>query len=278
MLTVPADAPAGVVTVKVAENDPWGMVTFAGTVALAVFALVRVTTAPPAGAGPFNIAVPVLVWPRCRLVGDSVTEKAWSVGATVSVAFFVKPPKAAEIVTLVLLATVAVVIEKVADVVPAGTTTLAGTEAFEGLLLVSVTVAPPAGAGPLRLAVPVAVAVPKTVEGLRTTEYEAAPAVVFRAAVLFTPPFEAVIVELPEEPIVYVVIPKVPTVTPAGMVILAGTVARVVFELVSVMTAPPEGAGPLSVAIPDAPRPPMTLVWLSARPARRVGPSAFWSY
>ena len=44
--------------VKVALVAPAGTVTLAGTVA-AVFVLESVTTAPPAGAGPFNVAVPV---------------------------------------------------------------------------------------------------------------------------------------------------------------------------------------------------------------------------
>ena len=43
-------------------------------------------------------------------------------------------------------------------------------------------------------------------------------------------------------------------------VTLAGTVARVVTELVSVMAAPPAGAAAFSVTVPVAPNPPITLV------------------
>ena len=48
-----------VVTVKVAEVAFAGTVTLAGTCAAAVLLLDRVTTAPPEGAGPFNVTVPV---------------------------------------------------------------------------------------------------------------------------------------------------------------------------------------------------------------------------
>lgn len=47
---------------------------------------------------------------------------------------------------------------------------------------------------------------------------------------------------------------------PAGIVTLAGTVARVVTELMSVTTAPPVGAGPFKTIVAVAPHPPMTLV------------------
>jgi hypothetical protein len=48
-----------VVTVKVAVVAPAATVTLAGTCAAAVLLLDRVTAAPPAGAAPFNLTVPV---------------------------------------------------------------------------------------------------------------------------------------------------------------------------------------------------------------------------
>src|SRR5437660_12533444 len=50
---------AVVLTVNVALLAPAATVTLAGTVAVDVLLLVRVTAAPPAGAGPLSVTVPV---------------------------------------------------------------------------------------------------------------------------------------------------------------------------------------------------------------------------
>ena len=73
-------------------------------------------------------------------------------------------------VTVVTLATAPVVIVKVALVAPAATVTLAGTCAAVVLLLVSVTVAPPLGATPLNVTVPVDELPPVTLVGLTVIE------------------------------------------------------------------------------------------------------------
>jgi hypothetical protein len=73
------------------------------------------------------------------------------------------------ITAVVWLATPPVVIVKVADVLPAGTVTLAGSVAA-GLPLDRVTTAPPVGAGALSVTVPVELAPPITVIGFRVTE------------------------------------------------------------------------------------------------------------
>jgi hypothetical protein len=66
--------PASDVTTKVAVLAAAGTVTEAGTVALLGLPLVSVTTAPPPGAGPPRVTVPVEVAPRRRLVGLRATE------------------------------------------------------------------------------------------------------------------------------------------------------------------------------------------------------------
>jgi hypothetical protein len=76
----------------------------------------------------------------------------------------------AEIVAEVVTRTGDVFTVKVAPVLPAGTVTLEGTLAA-ALLLESITCAPPAGAGPLSVTVPVEVcAPPTTVLGFSVSE------------------------------------------------------------------------------------------------------------
>jgi len=58
-----------------------GMVTLAGTVAAAVLLLERETMAPPLGAGPLSLTLPVEGDPPLTLVGFSVSEVR--VGVTV---------------------------------------------------------------------------------------------------------------------------------------------------------------------------------------------------
>jgi hypothetical protein len=65
---------ATVVTVNIALDAPAWIVTLGGTVASAVLLLVRETTAPPLGAGPFSDTLPVEGDPPITLVGLSVKE------------------------------------------------------------------------------------------------------------------------------------------------------------------------------------------------------------
>src|SRR2546426_12113587 len=69
------DAKAAVVgTVTLPLVAPTGTVTLAGTVA-AVLSLDSVTCAPPAGAGPSSVAVPVELLPPVTVVGLSASEE-----------------------------------------------------------------------------------------------------------------------------------------------------------------------------------------------------------
>ena len=86
---------ARVVTVKAALVTPAGMVTLAGTVATAVLALARETRAPPPGAGPLSVTLPVKEEPPLTLVWFSVSEERVGGGGgaavTVSEAVLVAP-------------------------------------------------------------------------------------------------------------------------------------------------------------------------------------------
>lgn len=79
-------------TVNVALVAPAGTVTVEGTEAAPLFEE-SATTAPPAGAGPFSVTVPVEdpSGPPTTLVGFRVSEER-TAGTTVSVAVRVAPP------------------------------------------------------------------------------------------------------------------------------------------------------------------------------------------
>ena len=70
------------VTVKVTLVAPAGTVTDAATVAAVVRLDRNVTTVPPAGAGPFNVIVPVLEAPPFTDVGFSTNVTGAHVGVT----------------------------------------------------------------------------------------------------------------------------------------------------------------------------------------------------
>ena len=163
MLTLVNAVTALVAMLNVALVAPAATVTLAGTEAAALL-LESVTCAPPAGAGPFSVTVPELGLPPVTLAGLMPSEEITG-GTTVSEALCVPPPYEPEMVTAVDVATALVVTLKLALVAPAGTVTLAGTAAA-GLLLESVTCAPPAGAAKLSVTVPLAEAPPVRLAGL----------------------------------------------------------------------------------------------------------------
>jgi hypothetical protein len=83
-----------VLTVNVALLAPAATVTLAGTVAAAVLSLIREMAAPPLGAGPLRVTVPVEDDPPVTLIGLSAIEEsvAEPCGVTVSEAVLVTPP------------------------------------------------------------------------------------------------------------------------------------------------------------------------------------------
>src|SRR5438445_1353844 len=139
MVTEVEAATTLVVIVNVALVALAGTVTLPDTVA-AELLLDSVTCAPPVGAGPSSVTVPVELLPPVTVVGFTASEVRRTLGTTVSVAVRVAPPYDAETVTDVEAATTLVVIVNVALVAPAGTVTLPGTAAA-GLSLDSVTCA-----------------------------------------------------------------------------------------------------------------------------------------
>jgi hypothetical protein len=76
-------ATGALVTENVAVVAPEATVTLAGTVATEVLLLLIVTRAPPPGAGPFSVTVPVDELPPTTEFGLNVTEVTWG-GVTVS--------------------------------------------------------------------------------------------------------------------------------------------------------------------------------------------------
>ena len=151
---------------------------------------------------------------------------------------------------------------KRALVAPAGMVILLGTLARLELLR-NCTTTPPAGAGPLRVTVPVAVLPPQTEVGLIVSDWSATPdegGLTVRVAVRETPPADAVIVTLVALETARVEMVKFALVAPAGTVTVLGTVATFVLLLLRLTTNPPDGAGPLRVTVPVLLLPPTTLV------------------
>jgi hypothetical protein len=161
------------VTVKVADVANAGTFTLAGTVAMVLSPLVNVTSNPPGGAVPFNVTVAVEVCPGIppRMdVGLSETlATAVARGRTVRVALAL-PFSVAVIVEVVGEATDRLVTVNVAEVPPSAMFNGLVTVAAPVLPLTSVTLTPPAGAGPVNVTVPVELVVPPiTVAGFRET-------------------------------------------------------------------------------------------------------------
>jgi hypothetical protein len=235
---------AVVVIVKYGDAEaPAATVTEAGTTAAGLL-LVKATLIPPAGAGPvrlilFNVAGA----PPTTDVGESATESKAN-GLSVRTAVLVTPLNAAEIVTMTVAETVEVVIVNAGDAVaPAATVTEAGGTT-PGLLLVKVTLMPPAGAGPFRFTLfKVVETPPTTVVGESTTE-SSATGLTVRTAVLVTPLYTAeIVIGAVAETDEVVIVNAGDAVAPAATVTEAGGTTPGSL-LVNVTLTPPAGAGP----------------------------------
>ena len=81
-------------TVKLADEFPAATVTLDGTAATDGLELASVSTAPPGGAGPESVTVPVALEPPVTVEGVSMSDErvGGGAGVTVSVAVLVAPP------------------------------------------------------------------------------------------------------------------------------------------------------------------------------------------
>jgi len=164
IVDVSAASTYGVVMVNDVFVAPAGTVTVPGT-PTAVRLELSVNVDPPAGATVGNVIVPVLLVPPTTSVG--FTDRANAPGALiVRVAVAVLAPSVAAILAVVVEVTADVVIGKLTELAPAGTSTEPTTDAA-ALFDESVTVVPPVGAMPVRVTVPVDPLPPKTEVGDR---------------------------------------------------------------------------------------------------------------
>ena len=231
------------------------METVPGTVAL-VLSDFSVHLRPPVGALAVRVTVPVDVFPPTTLDGEKVTpegEGAWIVREAVTLL----PPAVAVKVAEVFDETEVVDIVTVAEVIPLGMVMVVGRVALL-LLLLRVTVIPPAGAVVPRVTVPVVLDPPSTLEGDTVKVVAIGGWIVSAADVLFPPAVAvkvAVVFTLTGE----VGMLSVAAVDPLGIMMLAGNEAAGLLAF-SVMVIPPDGALAESVIVPVDVLPPCTVV------------------
>src|SRR5262249_10109252 len=151
-----------------------------------------------------------------------------------------------------------VAIVNVAIVAPADTVTASVTLATTVLLLVSVTVRPPDGAGELSATDPVEFAVPTTVAGSRVSSDNVGGSTA-SVAERDAPPDAAEIVTTVARLTGLVDIVKLAVADPAATRPLTGTVAAAALVLLSVTTVPPVAAVELRITVPVDALPPGTV-------------------
>ena len=244
---------AVVLTLNEAELAPADTVTVAGVVAL-VLPEERLTIAPPDGAGPLRVTVPVEELPPTSEVGFKV-KPVNVAGVTVSVAVTDVLPNSAVMVAVVEDVTAPVVIVNAAELAPAATVTV---ERGTTLLLLDdrETTVPPVGAGPVRVSVPVELVPPGTDVG-ETVRFFGTADVIVSVVETLTPPREAVTFAGVDVATAEVEMLNVAVVAPAATVTLEGVVALELFEE-RLTTVPPFGAAELIVTVPVEDAPPKT--------------------
>lgn len=246
-----------VVIGKLACVAPAPTVTVEGTVAAAVLPLINAITAPPAGAAPLSVTVPVDEVPPIAEVGLRARADT-DAGFTVKITDPLEPLNVAVIVTCCWLATPPVVTGKVALLVPVATGIEAGTLATAELLLESVTLEYD-GAAPERFTVPAVVLPPTTGVGFMTTELTAG---VTSKLILWTLlPYVADMETTVGLVTAEVVMPKLAVVEPEGTLTLLGTAATLVLLLASI-TVPPVVV--FNVTVPITGYPPAMILGLTA--------------
>lgn len=252
-------ATAVVPTVKVPVVAPAATVAVAGTVAEAL-SDARATVRPPAGAADEIVTVPVAPIPPTVVVLSSAS--AVTVGPLITrFAFAEVPLEAAVIFAVVFGPTAVVVIVKVPVVAPAARVAVAGTVAA-ALSEASATTSPPTGAGLEIVIVPVEVAPPSRVVGLRARPVTFGPVTV-RFAVADEAEPVALMAAMVLTPTATVVMLNVAEVAPAGIVTVAGTTTAGLSD-VSGIGIPPAAAGLAMVTVPTEAAPPRTEVGLRA--------------
>lgn len=170
IVTAASEATASVVTVNVLEFVPAVTVTEAGTVAADVLLLDKLTvTLEPVATLPSSVTVPVLLVPPVTLPGLTLTLVTTGVFTVSVVVLLVLPDLEAVMVDVACAETGTVVTVNVVELLPEGTVTEAGTVVAE-LLSERLTTAPPAGALPESVTVPVLEVPPGTEVGFTETE------------------------------------------------------------------------------------------------------------
>ena len=240
--------------VKLTLVEPAAIAMLAGADAIDGLLVVTPINAPPAGAGPFSVTVPVAVVPPRTEVGLNEPD-ASAAAATVRLTACTAVPYCAEIVATVSTATGKLRIVNVALVAPLAMVTVAGGTATPALLLLSRMTAPPLGAGPFSESVPVDEVPPRTELGFRDSVLRLAAITVSDPVWLLAPYVADTLTDVSAETGMLVT-RNVAVVAFAPMVTLDGIVIAKPLLLVSVSKAPPCGAGAFRVIVPVDALPP----------------------